>query len=137
MRFKSVIALLGLVLTGCVHDNARLSRQIVGAWSLDVPFNPASFAWNDPVLRTWTISSDGSFEQRLGHASRLVTYQGTWSVAGEQLRLTFTNAFGVENNKPALVAGTVHQCKIMKVDAHTLVILGQNGSTNTFRLLRL
>ena len=113
----------------------KLSRQIAGTWEMDAPFNMASFSWTDPVIRRWSISTNGSFSQSLGHVSALVKYQGTWQVKEGELVLTFTNALGAEGHPPdSALVGRVHRCKIMHVDDHQLVF---RSSVDTNLLITL
>ena len=53
-------------------SDAKLARQITGAWTKDT-FNPKTFSFTDPVIYTNTITSDGSFSYSFGHTSALVS----------------------------------------------------------------
>jgi len=59
-----VVALVAASLLLWQHSkhpsDAKLARQIAGAWTEDT-FNPKTFSLTDPVVYTNTISPDGSF----------------------------------------------------------------------------
>ena len=85
-------------------SDAKLARQITGAWTKDT-YNPKTFSLTDPVVYTNTISPDGSFSYIWGHRSALVTFQGTWLVKEGELVMTFTNSFGTGSHQAAPVVG--------------------------------
>ena len=135
MKFTLIIVALSLLLTSCKGQDAKLSRQIAGTWEMDVPINTTTFSWTNPVIRRWTISTNGSFSQSLGHVSALVTYQGTWLVEDGELVLTFTNALGTGSHKPdPAMVGRVRRCKIIHVDDHQFVI---HASVDTNTIITL
>lgn len=110
-------------------SDARLARQITGAWTKDT-FNPKTVFLTDPVIYTNTISPDGSFSYSFGHKSAPVTFQGTWLVKDGEFIMTFTNSFGTGNHEAAPVASKVERCKIIHVDEHQFIYVG-GGRTNT------
>jgi hypothetical protein len=135
MKYTPIILGLSLLLTSCKGQDAKVSRQIAGTWEMDAPINMATFSWTNPVVRRWTISSDGSFSQSLGHVSALVTYQGTWLVRDGELVLTFTNALGTGDHTPdSTIVGRVRRCKIVHVDDHQFVI---HASVDTNTIITL
>ncbi len=109
-------------------SDAKLARQIAGAWTKDT-FNPKTFSWTDPVVYTNTLSPDGSFSYIWGHKSALVTFQGTWLVKDGELVMTFTNSFGTGSHQAVAATGQVERCKIISVDEHRFIYLA-GGRTN-------
>jgi len=132
MRFTLIFLMLSLLLVACRTADSKIHSQIVGTWTKDIPINPATFSWTDPVSFTFTFSSDGSFSESLGHRSEPVTYQGTWLLRGSALILTITNAQGTGSHKPSLSEiGKVKSWKIAKLDEHQLIYTA-GGHTNLF-----
>ena len=124
MKFTPVIVALSLLLTACRSQDAKVSHGIAGAWEMEVPLKVTTFySWTNPIIYRWSISSNGSFSQSLGHVSALVTYQGTWLVKDGELVLTFRNALGTGSHKDdSAIVGQVHRCKIVHLDDHQFVI---------------
>jgi hypothetical protein len=125
----ALVAASGLLWQHSKHpSDAKLARQVTGAWTKDT-FNPKTFSLTDPVIYTNTISPDGSFSYSFGHTSALVTFQGTWLVKDGELVMTFTNSYGTGNHAAAPVAGKVDRCKIIHLDEHQFVYM-TGGHTN-------
>jgi hypothetical protein len=109
-------------------SDAKLARQITGAWTKDTSKMKA-FSLTDPLIYTRTFSTDGSYSFIWGHQSALVTFLGTWLVKDGELVVTFTSSHGTGSHQAASVAGQVDHCKIVHVDEHQLIYM-EGGNTN-------
>ena len=94
----------------------EIRRQIVGTWIIA------------DGADVWTLSPDGSFDEKWASKSRALTFQGTWQITAGFLDATITNrsSVGVTNVAPV---GTSVRSRIDYLDA-TYMTLEFEDQTN-------
>ena len=133
MRFPLILAILFLLWLPAHAQAYGLPDQLVGTWSKDLPVNPESFSWTDPIELICTFSADHSYSEKWGHRSVPVCFQGTWQIQGTELVMTITNAHGTGNYQPAPgQVGKILHRQIIQLDQHLFIWITA-GQTTWFR----
>ena len=118
MRYHLLLALLGLLLSGCAHRDARdssLREQITGTWT-------------QGDSAEVTFLSDGKFSSRVQRAESVAQYDGKWDVRDGFLVISTTREserYAPSATKVYSVSGRpnpTHE-RILHVDGAHLAIL--------------
>jgi hypothetical protein len=129
---------LALLHTTCSGQDALLRQQVVGRWTIE---------YGGQWAVAPTLASDGSFYtsyRKIGSGSQTkeTIYYGKWEVSSGFLISTITNISGAsivytnangECFTNTVSIGHVARYKIVKADARQLILLKEDGETNSLK----